>query len=419
MHVRGGVAMTQVQLWQQFRGASPSHKVWLGSLFFFSVAVFTSKAGYSSFGLLLIFGSFFAPWRNAWITEKKVLAIAALYPIAIFLSFFSVGGLFSVWTTFSAWPWPLLVLPATVVFKDRKLQPYVLAGAAAGFSLAIVEAMRKILLEQWATFIPSVSRIDSFWDLGRWGVLLSCVTVALYVYATATDTEVSKKRIYWGAWGVALVFLVLAGQRAPWVAASIGMLLVSLTSRRRFIAGLGVAGVIAVLMLSLPGLRHRVESVGAVHTQGSIVTSTDGSNAARLHMWQVALDFFREQAWFGVGFKNTETPLRAFLERQSTQYRGDHLVGEFSINDQHSSYLSVLVERGVLFSLIFGGLIVYILLSSIKNLMHNPSAALLTSYAVCMVNFVIYVFYTSIQSFESLPLFLGLAYIALRREPTR
>lgn len=382
---------------------------WKIVLFLFCVSVYTSKSGLSIFGVLLILlSAFYVDWKDFG-KQKFLVGAVALYPLAIFCNLFSLGGVASSLKVVYSWPWPLLVIPAYLVSRRPKDWKLGFIALALGFVIACGKSLYTFITVHGGVFSSAV-RVDSFWDIGRWGVFLAVTTLALFgVYGSQKLQKTYEKVVVLALFVLGFVCLILSNTRAPWLAFGVGFTLYCILTPRFLKYYLAFLALCVVLVFSNEGLRTRITSIGSVKTDESgRVTSADASNAGRLHMWKVALDFYKEQPWFGTGFESVEPPLRAFLDKQPQEYVEKYTKVEFSYRDQHSSYLGVLVQMGIVYSLLFWGYFVYLTGGLIdRSLRKSYASALLLSLIAC--HLVMFVFYSSFGSYEMIVLFPLLA----------
>lgn len=387
---------------------------WIVFLTLFCISVFVSKSGLSIFGGLLILQSLFVvDWQELKVNRKELLVFVGLYPLAILLAFFSNGGAASALKTAASWPWVLLALPTYVVFQRKKDQKVVLLASCVGLLVACLKAL-SIFMTQFGGHFDSSVRVASFWDISRWGVFLAASIVGLLGMIVYFSDKKARKMAYamQALLVLAALCLVLSNTRGPWVSAAIGGLVMTVLFPRllKMVAALGVIVVIA--LASNQGIRDRALSIVNVQkTEDGRITSSDRSNEGRLNMWEVGQEFFWEQPWFGTGFENGERYLRDYIERRGPEYKERYVTTEFSFRDQHSSYLTMLVQMGGVFSVIFWGVCLWFVFMFAKSYFQTRSLyagsvlALMASFAF------IFVFYSSVLSYEMVALFPFVALI--------
>lgn len=375
---------------------------WLVFLILYCISVFVSKSGISIFGSLLILMSLFVlDWKEVAKSRKELLVFVALYPLAIFLGLFSMGHAFAAKKVATSWPWVLLALPALVVFSRKRDQRVAVISGCFGLAVACVTALTKFFVDYDGVFTSKI-RIAAFWDVLRWGSFLSISVIgllSLLIYFSDKNSKRSTMAIL-SLFLISSVCLGLANARAAWVATSIGCL-VLLVLYPRVIKFVSIFGAIAVILVSAnQGIRERVYSIVSIEkSEDGKVTSKDKSNEGRLHMWQVGVEFFWLQPWFGTGFENSEKPLRDFMASKPG-YVEKYVTSEFSYRDQHSSYLTSFVQFGALFSLSFWMIIAYFVFCHLRDWWHDRNLWSGSIVAISIAHLIMFVFYSSVLSYE-------------------
>jgi O-antigen ligase len=153
------------------------------------------------------------------------------------------------------------------------------------------------------------------------------------------------------AWGfglyplVALLGIALTASRGAFVAACVALLLVldsvrELTGRGRWLLlGGGVLGVLSLLALVPPEASHRLASLGREVQQGTW--------NERLTIWEAGWSAWLAHPLLGVGTGNYGPAVQAEIGRPVAA---------------HNTFLSILVERGVIGCLLFAGMVAVVLL---------------------------------------------------------
>lgn len=389
---------------------------WQIVIFLFCASIFTSKSGLSIFGVLLLgLAPFVVDWKEFG-KNKILVSCVFLYPLAAIISLISIGGLASAARVLYAWPWPLLVIPAFAVLKSPQDWGVGLWGLVAGLFVGCSRALYRFFAE-FQGVLTSQVRITGFWDIGRWGVFLAVACIVLFcVYMAPSKKDRMKKGGLFFLFALSSVCLVLSNTRAAWLAFIVSFVVFCFLPPRRLKYLFSLLALVVVLLLSNEGLRSRFFSVIEVSKDATgRITSTDNSNAGRLHMWKVALDFYKEQPWFGTGFESTEKPLRAFIEKQSPEYLEKYTRVEFSYRDQHSSYLAILVQMGTIFFVIFWAFLGLIFIRSLRGARRGSEREKIL-FLVLLSHLVIFVFYGSFSSYEMAVLF---PFLVLLEEPNR
>lgn len=379
--------------------------------FLFGISLFTSKSGISFFGFLLLLCAFSPKLLPLWIKNKYIWCIAALYPIGFLNTLIATQDIYVAVNFLRAWPWPLLAIPAACFWQISDMKTWGSRGALFGLILGLCYA-GFIFATQYDFNFQAVTRIPSFWDIGRWGTYLAISTVFIFGYLS-TQRNLFKSSI----WLTSLLvfvefFLILSNTRAPWIGAAAGVSLIVLFNHRNRILALVLVAACIIGVMSLPGLRTRILSIASIKTENGRITSTDQSNAGRLNMWKVGIDLAKENPWLGVGFENTEFPLKEFLSRQTEVYRQTYTRIEYSYRDQHSSFVSMLVQMGIFFSIILWSIILFFALKALQ-LRKAADAWPLVFAGIIGAHLVMFVFYSSIASFEMASFFPVLGFLSV------
>ncbi|WP_413294151.1 O-antigen ligase family protein [Bdellovibrio sp. HCB185ZH] len=383
-----------------------SEKIWTGLWVLFALSMFVSKSGLSIFGTILILWSIFkTDWKFTVRQNPWFAVLVSFFPLAILVSFFSLAGTEAALNVVGSWSWPLYVIPFALLFADKKLLKIFGWALAVGMVLGCVKAI-EVFGTKWGWHFNSQTRVDSFWDIGRWAYFLSCSAAILFALVGSKSFPLKASRFEKFALPVlfilSLVFLILVNARGPWLAAvgSIGLLGIS---GKRYFKFLGAFLVIVVASLfAVPGTMDRLQSSFSAKKENGVITSSDASNAARLHMWKVNSEFFQEQVFFGTGLGAAETPLRAFLAKQTPEYVAKYVDREFSFHDQHDSYLLILVQMGLIFCVVLWGCVFWIVIRSIPSFFTTENVMVKIAFALAVNQLFTFIFYSSITSYEAL-----------------
>ena len=392
--------------------------IWIFFVALFGISLMTSKSGITLTSTILIIWAFVSRSQRAvWMQDKKVLFLISLFPLAIFLNLFSLNGWESSLKVITSWPWPLIAAPTLVIFgqpQARKTFIYALGlGLLISCLYSIYLLAQHFIYQVDIPFMTSNFRIRSFWDSSRWGFFTGFFVLVLSLLYYEKLEHKFKSYLLPSLVLFSIVFL-LSNTRGPLLSLFLILTLVSLTKARAMMRK-QVALAIFIVFLGFVANKtafERLTSIFAVQIDGAQITSKDPSNAGRLHMWKVAIDFFQEQPWFGSGFESTTEPLKKFIENKSSAYTDTFTKVEFSYNDQHSSYLSSLIQMGLIFFVICWGGILIIFTSGFKNYLKSKENAQLYYLAGLAYCFIILIFYSSFNSYESILLFILLTLIS-------
>lgn len=237
--------------------------------------------------------------------------------------------------------WVMLFLfPFTLWLGTRRLRHTALAllvgsGALAGLYGLVQFFMGRDLLHDRDLLRAAGDRFVAVGNLNSHltyaGVLLPLSFVALGWLA---DRRGRQRALLAGAAALLAVGVVVSFTRSAWIGAAAGAAIVLLSfGTRTLLIGLAACGaLLGGLLLSQPGLRDRLLSIG-----------TSGDDP-RWRLWQTALRIGFDHPWFGAG-------LGAF-KSQFPVYR---VPGEYmSTVHPHHDLLNVFVETGLVGTLAWG-----------------------------------------------------------------
>ncbi|HPI39769.1 MAG TPA: O-antigen ligase family protein [Pseudobdellovibrionaceae bacterium] len=367
------------------------------------VSLFTSKSGITIFGLFLFIISIVDSKTLHFLKkEKLIILLLFVYPLGAFLNIFSVGGVESSIQFLKNFSWVLFVLPTVFALQYPKCRKSFFVGSFLGLVIAIGFSIYRFGSEFNFVF-NNEHRIASFWDLSRWGTFTSSAILVLFGFFLTDHFTVMNK---WRKIISILVLfltcfsLILSQSRAPWVATVFGLVVILLLNHKAKLYALIFIPILAVVLLMNPQFKDRIMSIGSVKIEEGKMTSRDLSNAGRLHMWKVAFDMFKEEPLWGIGFHNTESTLKKFLDHQGLEYQNKYIMSQFSFKDQHSSYLASLVQMGIFFFTFFWSLLFIVLIKGFRGFLKHKRIFTIICLALLIRYLVEFVFYSSYESYE-------------------
>lgn len=369
----------------------------------FGLSFFTSKSGLSIFSsLLIIISIFYVDWK-AFAKEKWLVLFVMSLPLGMFLNLFSLGGWESSLKFFLGNPWPLMVIPGFHLIKQNKELRFFLWPLSISLAAAMLKSASIFYFEHGLVF-NSRTRVQSFFDIGRWGQFVGAAAIALMGLSYSSIVKTRKLTLYvWILFALTCVSLMLSNTRGPWLGFVVGAIFTALAMRRFYKTFVFLAAGFTVVVCLNDGVLARVNSIFKVERDTSgRVTSQDGSNAGRLHMWKVALDRLPQYPFFGTGFGNSEEPMKVFLRSKNSEYLERYTGIEFSYNDAHSSYLQSLLEMGIIFAIYFWGLLGSYFLCLAKKIWFEKVTNPVVSSAMILFNLVLYIFYSSYAGYEAI-----------------
>lgn len=378
-------------------------KVSVGMVLFglFGLSFFVSKSAFTLFyGLAVLFGLYQFEWRSFFKRSYLEIAIIFLYPLAIFLNLFSMGGFeHGAVNVLQKWTWPLVYFAVDYLQKNKPERIFFFK--ALGVSLFVACVYSLLIFLVGANFVFSTKlRVASFWDISRWGYFCAMAIIILL------SLLIDKKALDGSQWKKILVLfflccfcLVINNSRAPMFGALIGIVVVLFMHRVSIKYYLGFLLAVVLLISSSAGLRARILSSFSIERKDGQIVSQNDSNAARLNMWKGTMDLYKQTPYFGVGFDYTKPAFEKFFATMKTvdaEYVSRISAGEFSYNDQHSSYLSVLLQLGGIFFVCLYSFFLLVLYHGRRDKIYMP-ALLCTG--------IIYIVYSGILSFEAIVIF--------------
>lgn len=375
----------------------------------FGVSFLVSKSAFTIFyALVVIYGLLKFKWNI--ILQLPVLekCMIAAFPLAIAVSLFSVGGSTAAIDVLARWTWPLIYFPIVYLHQNKEQRIIFFKGLGLGLFIACLYSYVRFFGD-----IDTNGRVASFWDILRWAYFLSIAVTVLFSMLLKSNFLPKKSwNIVFVLFAMSIISLVLTASRGAWMGALVGTFCVLLSQRKSFKYYLGYGFLVFVILFSNTAVRGRILSSFNVQRQGDKITSEDGSNAGRLHMWKVAMDLYKEVPLFGVGFKNSKPALEQFIAQQGPEYAEKYTKVEYSYNDQHSSYVTLLLQFGGVYFLFLYGFFAAATLKAYRDEMYIPAI-------VCTS--VVYVFYSAIVSFEAVVVFglLSFMILNLRKEPIK
>lgn len=396
-----------------FQNFKIKENLWNICLFLFCISLFVSKSLLSLTSFILILTAFLNPnQRQVWVKEKKVILIVSLFPLALIVNFLSLAGAEGVLKILTAWPWPLLAAPACCAFYDNRTQAWIKNGLLAGLIISLGNTF--IMLYDALTsadavpFMSEQFRLASFWDVTRWGFFLGLSLITLFL-ALQEKFETKVKAQLLILLLLSSTAIVLTNSRAPVLALIIVFTLLAATQRKLFKSVLLFFVIGSSFLLLNPNFQQRIKSIFAVQVVNGEVSSSHASNSARFTMWKIALDFYKQNPWFGTGFESTAKPLNEFIAAQPPQYLEKFNMAEYSYNDQHSSYISTLVQMGTVYFVILFSIILFLFFTAVKIFIKTPNPFSRLILAMVIYCFIIFIFYSSLNSYESIVFFIALA----------
>ncbi|MBC7753535.1 MAG: O-antigen ligase family protein [Moraxellaceae bacterium] len=377
----------------------------------FGLSFLISKSAFTLlYTVVVLFGLFKFKWSIVPRLPVLEKALLVLFPVAIALNFFSVGGSGAALEVLTRWTWPLIYFPFVYLHENKNERILFFKGLGLSLLIACLYSFFRFSGE---FDFDSSARVSSFWDILRWAYFLAVAITILFSILIKTDFIDAKTwKFVCLLLVMAVASLVLTSSRGAWMGALAGTFCVLISQRKSLKYYIGYGVLVFLILFSNTGIRHRILSSFDIKREEGKITSEDGSNAGRLHMWKVATDLYQEVPFFGVGFNNSKYTLKDFIEKQGPEYAQRYTKIEYSYNDQHSSYMTLLLQFGGIYFIFLYGFFLVATYKARRDEIYIPAM---------MCTYVVYFFYSAIVSFEAVVIFglISLMILKLRKIPIK
>ncbi|MGF1762531.1 O-antigen ligase family protein [Aliivibrio kagoshimensis] len=380
---------------------------------FFSASLYTSKAGlYLSASLtllLLIVKTASSVGFRRWLHDHAIAKCSvALFVIGMVTSLLSPGGAESALLFFRKASF-LLLLPVIIYhFRKEENRRIAIKWLLLGVTISVLFSFYKLFqLNVWKG-----QRVDSFWDIGRWGELLTYLVILLL--CLLSQVQLAKKHRI--ALGLLLLLsclsIIFNGSRAPIVALILVVPLYCLLFNRKLLVytiGVMLALVVTASIFapkSVDVVIQRVESIGNLHTHDS--------NNARIGMWRHALLFqqhlTKEQPSFlltGLGLNNIQDEFKAYLTSHDMAKKlMKKTNNQFSFKDHHNATLTLISSNGLVYTFLFLLLILKIFFE-----LYRSQRTPLSNYGLFLIAafLIMSMFYTNFIELQTIVVFFLLS----------
>ncbi|UOD51489.1 O-antigen ligase family protein [Orrella daihaiensis] len=299
-----------------------------------------------------------------------------------------------------------LFLPAVVFFVfalSRQLNRNIaMAGLITGFWIASVLTLNEY---QWQ--LNFGDRMQGPWPQGTWDSLLGLFFAFMVLSFKWTGASNAQRVIHLGTTALALLMLVLAGGRAPWIGAllSLAIYFVFFKPNKKLVLFGLITGVIASTLV-LTTLEQKAQPV--IERFASVFnTTTNSSNWIRLQLWQIGIAHLNQLAKddpvefiVGGGAQSYDAKQVAFFETMPyNDADRSRLTGYgYPTGDTHNTYIDNALRHGVLWTL---AMTIYLIWLCTRFSWHiinsNPTPSILL-----MNLLIVGMFYTVVPHFVTL-----------------
>jgi len=313
-----------------------------------------------------------------------------------------------------------LFVPAVVflafALKRQKNQNLAMTGLVISFWVATF-----ITLWAYEWQMQFGARMEGPWPQGTWDSLLGLFFPFMVLYISCNKLTRTTLTIYSVTAIMALVMLLLAGGRAPWLGSLIGLAIYFLVFKRNRQILLGfVAAIVLAIALGLTVFEDKAQPV--VERMSTITdTSTNASNWIRLQLWDIGLehlvDFARNDPMafaFGGGALSYDAKQIEFFktlpydpdDRQRLQEYG------YPSGDTHNTYIDDALRHGVIWTI---AMLLYLVgictRFSWRHVQQNPEPTVLLVGLL-----IVGMFYTMVPHFAT---FFFVLFVALLTPPAQ
>ena len=316
------------------------------------LSLFISKFGISLFGGILAIYSIYYFFKND--KPKDFILPFFILILGLILQCFSLGG-FKSFIIFSYKNYFLLILPLVpILLKDIK-ENYIVNTVASSLFIGSLKSFYNFYKDYNLQYSSSI-RVDSFFDIMRWGIILVMGLLIILPY-------LDKKRIFlWIVFFLGIISLALNNSRGPILSLILGIIIFIIMKKK---IKLGI-GIIVMLISAFFILKSTNIFNQFSDRMESINNTKSGGNAARIFMWKKGMSFMTDSLkenkkifFFGTGINNRKKIFEKYLI-ENTDYKElseDIKVG-VSFDDSHNAYLNMFIQTGFIFTIIY-----YIMLS--------------------------------------------------------
>ena len=384
----------------------------------FAVAIFIWKPGiYVASGLICLYlilrTAIEVEFRNTlWNSNLAKLSLG-MYAVGLITATLGAETYQDVaWMARKTLFLPIVVFLAFAL-KRRVNQQLAMTGLVIGFWVASV-----ITLSNHDWQLNFGGRMGGTWLLGTWDSLLGLFFPFMVLYLIRTwsaSTTWLTKAIYVITTIMACVMMLLAGGRAPWLGALIGLMIYFLILKPNRKLLLGMVGITAVV--GLIGLTVFQDKVQPIVDRFATVTdtTTDGSNWVRLRLWEIGghqlVDFAKNDPLslaFGGGALSYDAKQIEFFKTLSYDPDDRKRLQEYGYpsGDTHNTYIDNALRHGVIWTTLITLYLIWLCTRfSWRYVRSNPEPSVLLVGLL-----VVSMFYTMVPHFATFffVLFVGL-----------
>lgn len=371
------------------------------------LSLFISKFGISLFGGILAIYSIYYFFKND--KPKDFILPFFILILGLILQCFSLGG-FKSFIIFSYKNYFLLILPLVpILLKDIK-ENYIVNTVASSLFIGILKSFYNFYKDYNLQYSSSI-RVDSFFDIMRWGIILVMGLLIILPY-------LNKKRIFlWIVFFLGIISLALNNSRGPILSLILGIIIFIILKKK---IKLGI-GILVVLISAFFILKSTNVLNQFSDRMESINNTKSGGNAARIFMWKKGMSFMtgslkenKKIFFFGTGINNRKKIFEKYLI-ENTDYKelNDDVKVAVSFDDSHNAYINMFVQTGFIFTIIYYIMLLYYTIMVFINYFKYKHSSTLSSFLAVIAFYFCGIFYGYSFTYETFTFFfiLGIGLI--------
>ena len=382
-------------------------KIIFSIVFLYILSLFISKFGISLFGGIIAIYSIYYFFKNN--KSKDFILPFFIFIFGLTLQFFSLGGAKS-FRVFSYKNYFLLILPLVpILLKDIK-ENYIVNTVASSLFIGILKSFYNFYKDYNLQYSSSI-RVDSFFDIMRWGIILVMGLLIILPY-------LNKKRIFlWIVFFLGIISLALNNSRGPILSLILGIIIFIILKKK---IKLGI-GIIVVLISAFFILKSTNVLNQFSDRMESINNTKSGGNAARIFMWKKGMSFMTDSLkenkkifFFGTGINNRKKIFEKYLI-ENTDYKelNDDVKVGVSFDDSHNAYINMFVQTGFIFTITYYIMLLYYTIIVFINYFKYKHNSTLSSLLSVIAFYFCGIFYGYSFTYETFTFFfiLGIGLI--------
>ena len=380
-------------------------------LYLFLISLCCFKGMINTFGGLFVLTSgvliYKFPDRKEFFKKyKQELIFTGIFLLGVILECFSIEG--SKAYKFLYKNFYFLMIPGFLYFFEKEeIRKKAIYLISFSLLIGIVESFRQFVVIHKYSYNAG-TRVESFFDIGRWGSTLKMVMLLLLPI-------LGKNIFFWIVFILGIPSLVLNNSRGPILAFAICFVLYLgyLTFYKKKIKTF-----IAVILLfigaifSIKTYRPNEFNRFVARIESSRNLENNYSNLGRTFMWKENILFMKDSLkdnkrafFFGVGCDNRTTIEEYITQKDSWKNANDSLKGAFSFTDAHNMYIHTFVRKGIIYGTLFWGYMLYYFLRKLKDKLYLENKVILGSFLSSLGFFICGIFYSNIFAFDTFVFF--------------